>query len=138
MERCPPAGKVDMAALMRLYQQQRECMESVNSFESVAQLKQRLISLWQVWTVYTTTYLKTYFFSTTPHSYTDGDVNHATQQPAPREAVAVGCLAQGHLDTRLGRVGDGTSNLPVATQPFRNSVFVGEWVLLFRQVSSLM
>ncbi|CAL8256290.1 unnamed protein product [Merluccius merluccius] len=40
-------GKVDMSALMKLYQRQRECLESVNSFENMAQLKQRLISLWQ-------------------------------------------------------------------------------------------
>ncbi|XP_059923034.1 beta-alanine-activating enzyme isoform X2 [Gadus macrocephalus] len=40
-------GKVDMNALMKLYQQQREHLESVNSFENMAKLKQRLICLWQ-------------------------------------------------------------------------------------------
>ncbi|KAJ3598949.1 hypothetical protein NHX12_032912 [Muraenolepis orangiensis] len=41
-------GKVDMSALMTLYQRRRELLdESVSSFENMAQLTQRLISLWQ-------------------------------------------------------------------------------------------
>ncbi|XP_067453656.1 beta-alanine-activating enzyme isoform X1 [Thunnus thynnus] len=42
-----PHGKVDMQALMKIYQRQRECLESDSPRGDVAKLKQTLQSLWQ-------------------------------------------------------------------------------------------
>jgi len=45
----------------------------------------------------------TIFACSYTHSYTDGDVNHAGQQPAGQEQLGLGLgLAQGHLSTWLG------------------------------------
>ncbi len=41
-------GKVDMEALVKIYQRQRQCLESDSSHGDVTQLDQTLQSLWQV------------------------------------------------------------------------------------------
>lgn len=45
---CFMAGKVDMEALMNIYQRQRRCLESDSSRRDVTKLKQTLLSMWQV------------------------------------------------------------------------------------------
>lgn len=45
---CFMAGKVDMEALMNIYQRQRRYLECDSSRTDVTKLKQTLLSLWQV------------------------------------------------------------------------------------------
>lgn len=45
---CFIAGKVDMAALMKIYQRRRQCLKSDVSQGNITTLRQTLQSLWQV------------------------------------------------------------------------------------------
>lgn len=59
-----------MQALMKIYQRQRECLES-DSQGDIAKLKQTLQSLWQVWHVFTT-----FKMINCLHMYTLNILNH--------------------------------------------------------------